>query len=119
MRSSYIEGLKAQLAQDAKERQQVGQSAQTSPRPLVQPLEQQIEAVMRSLPPVQALRPWSINDLAKHCTGRYRDHPHPQHLASALRKLGWERRRIYGQGQGFRFWLPPGMAGATQTAKAD
>jgi hypothetical protein len=110
MRSSYIEGLKAQLVEDNKARQH---SAQTQDRPPVQPLEQQVVAIMRSLPPVQALRPWSIGDIAKLCQGTWRENPHPQNLAVALRKLGWERRRIYGQqGGGQRYWLPPGMAGA-------
>jgi len=109
---AHLEGLKAQLVQDAKEREQSRQLAQTSPRPSVQPLEQQIEALMRSLPASEANRLWLIGDIARNLKGTWRDHPHPQHLAEALRKLGWQRKRIYGSFGGRRFWVPPGMAGA-------
>ena len=110
MRSSYIEGLKAQLVQDTKARQH---STLTQDRPPVQPLEQQVEALMRSLPASEANRMWLIGDLINAgLKGRYRENPHPQQLAAALYKLGWQRRRMYGSFGGRRFWIPPGVAGA-------
>jgi hypothetical protein len=109
MRSSYIEGLKAQLVEDAKARQH---SAQAQDRPPVQPLEQQVEALMRSLPPSEANRMWLIGDMAGRLKGTWRENPHQQNLATVLRKMGWRRKRLYGKFGGRRFWLPPGMAGA-------
>ena len=108
---SYIEGLyrHVEQANQARERatQQEAASLHGPARSRVQPLEQQITEFMRSLPPAQADSPWTMDELVIRLRGRYHDHPHPQHVATALRKLGWQRRRVYGaQGGGRRYWRP-------------
>jgi hypothetical protein len=75
------------------------------------PLTEQIEELMRSLPPQLRDRPWSMTDLVCRLRGKYRDRPHPQQVGEALRKLGgWRRVRLYGKYDGTRLWLPPGVA---------
>jgi hypothetical protein len=72
------------------------------------PLAEQIEELMRSLPPSLRDRPWSMAELVSRLQGKYRDRPHPQHVGIALAHLGWHRERRWGKGyDGARIWLPP------------
>ena len=72
------------------------------------PLDDQITIFMRSLPPAQRGRPWSMGDLLPHLTGKYRASPHAKEVGQALRRLGWYRKRLYAGGyDGARYWLPP------------
>lgn len=73
------------------------------------PIIEQIENLMRILPPYIRDRPWHMADLVNSLHGRYRERPHPQHVGAACRQLGWRRVRIYGGGfDGIRLWFPPG-----------
>ena len=70
-------------------------------------LDVQIIELMRTLPPQLRNRPWSMADLVQRLTGRYRAHPHAQHIGQSLRRLGWRRVRLWqGGAQGERVWLP-------------
>ncbi len=72
------------------------------------PLDEQIERLMRELPPAQRERCWSMAELLPRLSGKYRDHPHAKEVGQALRHLGWHRERRYGHGfDGSRVWLPP------------
>ena len=73
------------------------------------PLTLQIEALMRSLPPAQRNRPWSMAELVARLHGRYNPNPCAGEVARALRVLGWTRRRDWRNcGEGRRIWSPPG-----------
>ena len=75
---------------------------------LAKPLTEQIEELMRTLPPQLRVRPWSMAELVVRLQGKYRDRPHTQHVGIALKQLGWTRIRLYGKGyDGARLWLPP------------
>lgn len=72
------------------------------------PLDEQIEQLMRELPPAQRDRCWSMSELLPRLSGKYRDRPHAKEVGQALRRLGWHRERHYGHGfDGARVWLPP------------
>lgn len=79
------------------------------------PLTEQIESLMRSLPPQLRDKPWSMAELTARLQGKYRDRPHGQKVGEALRQLGWCRIRLYGNYEGARLWLPPGYGGFVQT----
>ena len=69
------------------------------------PLADQIESLMRSLPPVQRDRPWSMDELVARLHGRYSARPHPMHVGAALRQLGWKSSRNWSEeGGGRRYW---------------
>ena len=71
------------------------------------PLDDQITTFMRSLPPAQRDRAWSMGDLLPHLTGKYRATPHAKEVGLALRRLGWSRKRLYAGGyDGARYWFP-------------
>lgn len=69
------------------------------------PLTDQITELMSSLPPALRDRPWNMSELVQRLSGKYRTRPHPQQVGDALRKLGWVRKRVYGDYGGLRIWL--------------
>lgn len=74
----------------------------------IQPLVEQIEALIKSFPPQLLNRPWLMSEFVARLEGQYRARPHPQKVAEALRSLGWERVRNWKKGfDGVRVWLPP------------
>ena len=77
----------------------------TDPRVCDKPLTDQIEALMRSLPPVQRERPWSMDELVACLHGRYSARPHPMNVGQALRALRWTQKRDWTRdGGGRRMW---------------
>jgi len=69
------------------------------------PLTAQLEAFLRTLPPAQRDRWWSIDEFVCRLEGRYRDRPHPADVGRALRALGWIRvRDCSREGGGKRYW---------------
>jgi hypothetical protein len=109
--SAYI----AQLRRDVEEQNRIHQlKAEAETIKLRQqerrakPLTEQIEELMRTLPPQLRDRPWPMVELVNRLQGKYRDRPHPQHVGIALRQLSWNRERRWGQGyDGVRVWTPP------------
>ena len=70
---------------------------------------QQIEELMRSLPPVQRDRAWSMEELVARLHGRYKVRPCAGEIGTALRRQGWTRVRDWGpDGDGRRVWLKHG-----------
>lgn len=69
------------------------------------PLTKQIEALMRSLPPAQRNRSWSMEEFVARLHGRYNSRPCAGNVGAALRRLGWTRHRDWSQdGGGRRVW---------------
>jgi len=74
------------------------------------PITEQITELMASLPPSLRDRPWCMVELTARLQGKYRNHPHGQHVGQALKQLGWCRARLYGEGfGGVRVWVPPDL----------
>ncbi|MBT8002172.1 MAG: hypothetical protein HN578_04550 [Rhodospirillales bacterium] len=110
MLKSYIDGLYKKVEQEKQERELAkpkGIAALQTKHSPVKSLGQQLVEHFRSLPLSRAKEPLLISDLVYHLRGRMRDHPHPQLVADELRKLGWQRRRLWGAHEGKRFWFPP------------
>lgn len=69
------------------------------------PLTDQITNLMRSLPPAQRDRPWSVAELAARLNGRFKARPSHGDVGVALRALGWTRTRDWtADGGGRRVW---------------
>ena len=106
---TYIDQLKADTAEaNLRCEEAKAQTHQADTRVLCDtPLTEQIEALMRSLPPVQRDRPWSMDELVARLQGRYSARPHPMNVGQALRALGWSQRRDWTRkGGGRRVWVP-------------
>lgn len=72
------------------------------------PLTEQIEELIRTIPPSMRDRPWSMRDLVSRLQGKFCERPHTQHVGIALRQLGWRRERRWAEGfDGARVWVPP------------
>ncbi len=105
---SYIERLRQQ-AEDVQRASRAEAEARRHP-PIKGvlcniPLTEQIESLMRTLPPAQRDRAWSMDDLVARLNGRYRVRPHPKNVGDALRQLGWTRQRDWtAEGGGRRVW---------------
>lgn len=103
MLKRYIDTLRAEAAAPLKA-QRAAQG--TSVRRYTKPLTVQIEELMRTLPPAQRDRPWSIDELVCRLEGKHRDRPHPADVGRALRSLGWNRVRDWSSaGGGRRYWF--------------
>ena len=105
---TYIDQLKADTVEAnlRREEETMAKTKGTNTRVLCDtPLTEQIEALMRSLPPVQRDRPWSMDELVARLQGRYSARPHPMNVGQALRALGWTQRRDWTRdGGGRRMW---------------
>ena len=68
-------------------------------------LEEQLRHFVNSLPTKLLERPWTMTEITEKLVGKYRAHPHPQHVAQALRSLGWTQKRDWtSSGRGRRYW---------------
>jgi len=107
---TYMERLKARTEEVNKQREQAkpkNRLADSRVSPEWAPLTEQIKALIRSLPPAQRDRPWSMEDLRLRLKGKFGDHPHPMHIGVALRTLGWVQKRDWSKasGDGRRMWV--------------
>lgn len=109
MSKTYIANLRAEAeaANLRREEEAKAKTLNADPRVVCDtPLVDQIEALMRSLSPVQRNRPWSMDELVARLQGRYSARPHPMNVGQALRALGWIQRRDWTQnGYGRRVWV--------------
>ena len=103
----YIAQLQA-VAEQAQRQRDVGLPSPHKDRRIQNdtPLTEQIEALMRSLPPAQRDRAWSMEELVLRLQGRYNERPSAGDVGIALRRLGWTRIRDWsiGAGAGRRAW---------------
>ena len=102
----YIATLRRQ-AEDLRTREADNKPSQNDPRVLcVKSVAQQIEELMRSLPPAQRDRAWSMDELVARLHGRYKVRPCAGEIGTALRRQGWTRVRDWGrEGGGRRVWI--------------
>ncbi len=106
---NYVQQLRDEAEESARQHQERldKEKSQQKPNTLrpVKPLDVQITELMNSLPAVQRDRKWSMAELVARLEGRYRDRPHPQMIAAALRALGWRTVRDWSNsGGGRRYW---------------
>lgn len=99
MLKTYIQALRE--VADAQARS----GSKGASRPCAKPLTAQLEAFLRTLPPAQRDRRWSIDEFVCRLEGKYRDRPHAADVGRALRALGWIRVRDCSRtGGGKRYW---------------
>lgn len=104
----YIEELQGVVEQAQRQREEVLKARNRDSRLHCDtPLVEQIEALMRSLPPAQRDRPWSMGEMVARLQGRYNARPSAGDLGLALRRLGWTPIRDWSSaGDGRRSWIP-------------
>lgn len=106
---SYIDRLNehAEETRKAHQRGQVNVSRGSDPRIVCEkPLTVQIEELMRSLPPAERQRRWTMAEFIARFLGRYTTRPHPMQVGEALRSLGWHQARDWSsEGGGRRYWV--------------
>ena len=69
------------------------------------PLAKQIEELMRSLPPLELQRRWTMAEFVARLSGRFGARPHAMQVGDALRGLGWVQSRDWTkEGSGRRYW---------------
>ena len=106
---SYIEQLKAITAEADRQREEQARAKRPPLDPRMsehwKPLTEQIESLMRSLPPVQRDRAWSMEELCLRLRGKFSASPHPMNVGQALRALGWTQKRDWSTaGADRRYW---------------
>jgi len=77
---------------------------------LLTSLHTRLKKLLDAIPHSAQREGLSLLDLQPHLRGRKGGVAHVGELAAALRRLGWQRRRNWGDSQaGFRaLWFPPG-----------
>ncbi len=105
---SYLDKLRA-AADAERERHEQSKVSRTKTDSRVvcdKPLTQQIEELMRSLPPAERQRLWTMAEFVARLSGRYSTRPHAAQVGEALRALGWHQRRVWTtSGAGRRYWV--------------
>jgi hypothetical protein len=89
MSKAYIANLRAEAeAANLRSEQAKSKADKTDKRIQCEtPLTEQIEALMRSLPPTQRDRAWSMDEFMARLKGRFSTRPHPMYIGAALRQL--------------------------------
>ena len=109
MSSKYIEKLRAAVAKQKRlEQSKLSKRGGDSRVICDKPLTEQIEELMRCLPPAERQRRWTMAVFVARLPGRYSAHPHPMQVGQPLRGLGWRQRRDWtNEGAGRRYWESP------------
>lgn len=73
------------------------------------PLHDRLKRLIAAMPETERTKPRPLEFFAERLRGRQRLTPHRGELASALRALGWTRKRCWHESEdGFRsYWHPP------------
>lgn len=109
--SAYIAQLNRALEADRlkqEERQQAKQQAEaTAARERLTPLEDRLKRLLATIPIEVQREGLSLTALQTSLRGRWRGNAHPGEIGSALRKLGFVRKRQWHDALGFRaLWVP-------------
>jgi len=106
----YIDELKARTAEAERlrqEREDTERARQAAIYTDVRPLTVQIEELMRSLPPAQRDRTWTMEELVYRLEAKSNKRPSAGEVGKALRALGWSRKRDWSkESDGCRVWIP-------------
>ncbi len=108
---TYLASLKASAeANHAKEQAQREERAcreTRAARERLTPLDERLTRLLATIPATVQAEGLSLASLQAALKGRWRGRCHPGELGTALRKLGFTRRRQWSGGAGFRaLWYP-------------
>ena len=106
--SAYVSGLRACVeAQVTEHTAKKKEAAELTARERLIPLEGRLRKVLCAIPPEVQSEGFSLRALQVQLKGRWRGNVHPGELGSALRKLGYQRRRQWSGSDEFRaLWFP-------------
>jgi len=109
--SAYINQLNAEVAAAAQarheEQSRASARASDAARERLTPLEDRLVRLLATIPPDVQSEGLSLPALQAALRGRWRSSCHPGELGAQLRRLGFERRRQWSDGAGFRaLWYP-------------
>lgn len=105
--TAYVNQLKALARADQVKATGTNEAEKQAARERLSPLETRLEKLLATIPPEVQAEGLSLNALQTSLKGRWRGSCHPGELGSALRKLGYERRRQWTDEDGFRaLWFP-------------
>ena len=107
MLEGYIRELKAHTAELNRQREKAKVKLRNGDTRVLcdKPLTEQIVELMRSLPPAQRDRPWSMEEFLVRLLSRSGRRPHPMYVGQALREIGWVSKRDWTRdGGGRRVW---------------
>ena len=104
--SAFIRSLKeGAAAREQARRAEQEQAEARAARERLTPLEERLERQLAKIPVELQREGLSLASLQAVLKGRWRGHCHPGELGTALRKLGFKRRRRWRGGEGFQaFW---------------
>ncbi len=104
--SAYINGLRAAVeterAKHQAQREEKARAEADAARERLTPLEDRLRRVPATIPIEVQREGLSLASLQAALKGRWRGHCHPGELGTALRRLGFERRRDWSGTDGFR-----------------
>ncbi len=100
--SAYIAELNARVERDRAQRAEQRRAEAEAVRERLTPLEERLARLLDTIPIAIQREGLSLSALQASLRGRWRGHCHPGELGTALRKLGFTRRRQWSDGAGFR-----------------
>lgn len=96
--SRYVAQLNADVSRDHAQRVE---ASNAEARERLTTLEDRLVRLLRTIPVELQREGLPIATLQASLRGRWRGNCHPGELGSALRRLGFERRRSWKKGEGF------------------
>ena len=105
--SAYINQLNAAVAEDAALAAKRNSQSIRDVRDRLTPLEDRLVRLLDTIPLELQRQGLSLTSIQTGLRGRWRGSCHPGELGSALRKLGFQRRRQWRSEAGFQaLWFP-------------
>ncbi len=100
----------ARRAQKEARRQEKERAETEAARERLTPLDDRLSRLLATIPRDIQCEGLSVTTLQRYLRGRSRGHCHPGELGTALRKLGFVRKRRWDGDAGFRaLWYPAGQ----------
>ena len=105
--SAYVKSLYSELAKEQARQAKEKAAVTTAARDRLTPLEDRLARLLETVPDELQHEGLSLSALQAGLRGRWRGSCHPGELGSALRKLGFQRRRQWRTEAGFQaLWFP-------------
>jgi len=105
--SAYIKHLNDALVVERAAREEIELTAGADARDRLIPLVERLERLLKTIPVEIQAEGLSLSVLQTSLRGRWRGTCHPGELGTALRKLGYKRRRQWVEDDGFKaLWYP-------------
>ena len=105
--NSYIRHLNAMLEEEAALAAKRNLETTMAARARLTPLEDRLARLLKSIPMELQREGLSLASIQSSLQGRWRGNCHPGELGTALRRLGFQRKRQWRGDEGFKaLWVP-------------